>query len=284
MFSFSVQNSYGERMELTHNPAYNVVSLDGIDPPDAVINTTRNAGSDGSVFNSSYIDNRIITITLSVNHPAESNRIALYKYFKVKRPARLFYTNGERDVYIDGYVQTMQVGYFDKKESVQITVVCPSPLWRAMENGTTEFSYIVPDFSFPWSREEDDTEEIVFSHVEQELEKSVYNNSDVEVGAVISLHATGAVENPVLTNATTGESFTVNVTMASGDTLIINTKEEKGVILTHEGVTTSVIGYMATGSAWFQLRTGDNVFVVDATAGKLNLLVSFDVPTMFEGV
>ena len=81
MYDFKVQNKYGDILELTHNPAYVITSIDGINPPDAVINTTRNANADGSVFNSSYIDNRVITVTMAVNSPAEENRIRLYKFF-----------------------------------------------------------------------------------------------------------------------------------------------------------------------------------------------------------
>ena len=67
MFKLSVENKYGEVLELSQNPAYVIKLIDGIDPPDAVINTARNANADGSVFNSAYIDNRTITITLAIN-------------------------------------------------------------------------------------------------------------------------------------------------------------------------------------------------------------------------
>ena len=85
MFTLIAENKYGEQLELTHSEAYVITNIDGIDPPEAVINSTRNAGADGSVFNSAYVDNRVITITLAINAPAELNRINLYKYFKSKQ-------------------------------------------------------------------------------------------------------------------------------------------------------------------------------------------------------
>ena len=53
MFTLIAENKYGQQLELTHNSAYEVIEIDGLDPPDAIINTTRNANADGSVFNSS---------------------------------------------------------------------------------------------------------------------------------------------------------------------------------------------------------------------------------------
>ena len=79
MYSLSVENTYGDILELTNNPAYCITNVDGIDPPDATINTARNAGADGSVFNSAYMNNRTITITMAINGPAEANRIELYR-------------------------------------------------------------------------------------------------------------------------------------------------------------------------------------------------------------
>ena len=103
MYTLIAENQYGQQVELTHNDAYSIKSVLGLDPPDGIINTTRNAGMDGSVYNSSYMDNRTITITLAINYPAEINRINLYKYFKIKFPVTLRYKNGSRDVWIQGF-------------------------------------------------------------------------------------------------------------------------------------------------------------------------------------
>ena len=150
MFTLIAQNKYGQQLELTNNKAYVITSIDGIDPPDAVINTTRNASADGSVFNSSYVDDRTITITLSINGPAEENRINLYKYFKAKYPVRLYYKNDTRDVYIDGYVKNINIDFFNKKQVAQINVFCPEPFFNGTEETVTDFSSVQPMFEFPF--------------------------------------------------------------------------------------------------------------------------------------
>jgi hypothetical protein len=154
MYTLTAQNKYGEQLELTHNEAYVIESIEGLDPPDAVINTTRNANADGSVYNSAYVDNRQIIITLAINGPAEANRINLYKYFKAKYPVRLYYKNNTRNVYIDGYVKSMQIELFNKKQIAQITILCPEPFFNSSTNDLTDFSSVESLFEFPFSVEE----------------------------------------------------------------------------------------------------------------------------------
>ena len=49
MFTLKAENTYGQRIELTHNEAYVIENVIGLDPPESVINTTRNASADGSI-------------------------------------------------------------------------------------------------------------------------------------------------------------------------------------------------------------------------------------------
>ena len=98
MFTLRVENRYGQSLTLTNNPSYVITSVEGIDPPDAVINMIRNANTDGSIFNSVYADNRLITITLAINPNAEDNRLQLYRYFKTKDKLRVYYQTETRDV------------------------------------------------------------------------------------------------------------------------------------------------------------------------------------------
>jgi hypothetical protein len=60
MFSLSVKNKYDEVLELTNNDAYVIKEINGLDPPDNILNMSRIAGDDGSVLNSVYTDNRTL--------------------------------------------------------------------------------------------------------------------------------------------------------------------------------------------------------------------------------
>ena len=282
MYTLIVKNKYGEQLEITHNPKYAIANIDGFDPPDSTINTTQDAGQDGSVYNSSRINDRTITITLAVNSPAEDNRIELYQYFKTKFPVRLYYKNGRRNVYIDGYVQSFQVAYFDKKETVQIVVTCPKPLLNGAESNIQEFSSIISSFEFPFSIAE---EGIEFSRIELDLEKSIINNGDIETGASINIHAIGTVVNPKIVNETTDEHMFFNLTLHDGDTLIINTRKgEKNITLRSGGEDINKIGSLVIGSKWLTLNPDDNVFMVTADSNPENMVTTFDIIDQFEGV
>ncbi len=284
MYTLIAQNKYGQQMELTHNDAYVIESIEGIDPPEAVINTTRNANADGSVFNSSYVNNRQIIITLAINGPAEANRINLYKYFKNKYPVRLYYQNKTRDVYIDGYCKNIQIEFFNKKQIAQITILCPEPFFNGSSNTVIEFSSVESLFQFPFSVE-DPPGEIEFSTINLEEEKDLVNTGDVETGFSIYLKARGPVTNPTIYNSETNEYIKLNITMAEGDVIFINTrKKQKTIQLTSNGVTTNIIGNLVNGSTWFTLTPGDNLFIVTAEAMLENLDAYVVITDQFEGV
>lgn len=282
MYTLIVENKYGQQLELTHNTAYSITDIDGLQPSDAIINSTKNANADGSVYNSSYTDDKTIIITMAINAPVELNRINLYRYFKSKFPVRLFYKNNTRDVYIDGYVQRVQIGFFDKKQTVQITIFCPEPYFKSVDDLYQDFANVESLFEFPFDIE---AEGVEFSMIDPNTEQSIINGGDVDTGVIISIHATGPVITPKIYNVDTGESMIVNVTMADGDDILIDTRRNrKGIHLTSNGVTTNIIGDLADGSTWFQLIPGDNLFTITADATPENMQVSFTVTELFEGV
>lgn len=281
MFTLICENKYGDQIELTHNEAYEVVEIVGLDPPEATINTTRNAGLDGSIYNSSYVNERQITITLAVNAPAENNRINLYKYFKTKFPVRLYYRNESRDVYIDGYVKDVDVGYFAKKQTVQITILCPKPMLNAANSDIQDFVSIESLFEFPFSIEEP----IPFSDILPYVEKSIINKGDVDTGVLITITAIGSVVNPKIYNLDNNDHMFINQSMGEGDVITINTRQgEKAITYTSGGVTTNIIGKLENGSSWFTLIPGDNIFTVAADSLGENMMVTFTILDQFEGV
>ena len=281
MYTLIVQNKYGDQLELTHNPAYTVYNIEGLDPPDAQINTTHNAGYDGSVFNSAYEKDRTITITMTIESPAEANRIALYRYLKTKFPVRLFYKNGTRDVYIDGFVQSMQIGFFQRKQVIQITIFCPKPNFSGAVSVVQEFYSVEALFEFPFEIEEP----IPFSEIVTGMEKSIINAGDLETGVTITIDAVGTVKNPKIYNVDDNTFMILSFTMQDGDTITIDTRQgEKSITLRRGGSDINLIGHMQRNSTWFQLQPGDNVFTTAADAGAENMMVTFTVVDQFQGV
>lgn len=281
MFTLIAENKYGQQLELTNNDAYVITEIDGLDPPDATINTSKNANADGSVFNSSYINDRQIIITMAINYPAEENRINLYKYFKTKMPITLYYENDTRDVYIDGYVQNMQIGFFDKKQIAQITIQCPKPLFNDVNDDTSHLSEVADLFEFPFSIEQD----IEFSTI-GDANITIISDGDVESGMIMTFHALDEVSDPVIYNTDTNEYFGLNVNMSPGDEVTVCTKsKEKSVIYTAaDGTTSNAIGNVQEGSTWLQLIPGVNNFTLTDTGNPGDLYVQFTYTSQYEGV
>lgn len=283
MFTFIAQNKYGEQLEISHNAAFSIVNISGFDPPDSTINATHFAGADGAVYNSSYMNPRTITITLAINGPAEENRLALYQYFKSKEPVRLYYRTDTRNVYIDGFVQSFTVAYFDKKETAQIVVYCPRPqLLQAGPEQENIADMTGPLFEFPFAIEE---EGIPFSEAVEEMTITVINYGDLETGVKIRIHARDAMTNPKIYNENTGEHLFINYSMQAGDDIEVNTiPGEKSVTLIRGGVETGILGAMAAGSSWLRLVPGMNSIIVTADSGAAEMVITFDTIAMFEGV
>ena len=282
MFTLIVENQYGEQMELTHNDSYAIKSVDGFDPPDAIINTSRNAGQDGSIYNSSYADERVIVITLAINSPAEANRINLYKYFKSKFPVKLIHRNGSRDVWIEGYVQSIQIAYFDKKETAQITVRCPRPYLNGENIIYEQLFLLTPMFYFPFSIE---AEGQVFSQYESGAVKTLINDGDIEIGMLIRMIARGSVTNPGIYDSGKNMAIQVTDTMASGDQIIFNTRPgEKSVYKISDGVKTNIISKLTSTSKWLTLKPGENTVTAIATANPEKIEANFEFVYQYEGV
>lgn len=281
MFSFIAENKYGEQLELTHNPAYAVSNISGFDPPAAVINATKNAGFDGMVYNSSSMEPRTITITLAVNGPAEVNRLQLYRLFKSKEPVRLYYRTETRDVYIDGYVQTFSVAFFEKKETAQIVVYCPLPALN--QNGRPDEEIIDmsgPLFEFPFDI---DSEGIPFSEAVTEQTVQVVNLGDLETGTTINIYFNGAVTTPKIYSDSTGGHMFINTSMQAGDELKICTiPGKKEITRIRNGVKTSLLGYL--DGSWLVMVPGYNQITITAASGGDKLIAVFDTVGQFEGV
>ena len=280
MYTLIAENTNGEQLNLTDNPAYVVTNIDGLNPPDAIINTVQRAGHDGSVFNSAFLDNRQIILNIAINGPACDNRNELFRFFRTARRTRLIYHNDYHDVYIDGYCQNAPVEYFGQKQIIQVTLICPDPFFHGLTEIEGYTNGIESMFEFPFSIEEP----IPFSEINSEGGALIYNPGDL-AGIVIEITASGAVTNPRVYHVETDTYFKVTTSLQSGDKLIINTRtDEKSVKRIRSGSTTNLIASRANGSTWLTAEPGQNQFTLSADSGTANMTGFIHFTTNVEGV
>lgn len=283
MFKMIVENFRGEKLQLTQNPDYQLISVDGLNPPKANINTATNATFDGSVYKSSKVNQRNIVLRVVIERHIEENRIELYKYFPTKKNVVLSVQNGTRDVFILGYVESFEINQFDQKQMAQISVICPKSYFSASEETVSDMSSVVGLFEFPFYSNIGDGFE--FSEIVLEQETNIFNAGDVATGMVIQFHAVGDVSNPVFYNVYTAEKIQVNIDLAEGDILTVNTnKGEKSVMLLSGGVLTNELNNLDLSSVWLQLEPGDNIFLYTADSGATDCECYVSYNLLYEGV
>lgn len=175
---------------------------------------------DGSSFNSARIPDREIVITIYINGDVETNRMNLYKYFRVKELCKIYYTNETRDVYIEGYTSILDTTPFSNKEVAQISIECLDPFFKEIEMLVSDLSKTSENFTFPFSINED--EEVVISTIENNKFVTITNDSESDTDLLIEVDFVASVSKLEIKKVTTGESFIVEYDFIANDKLVIN--------------------------------------------------------------
>lgn len=279
MFTAKVKNKRGDSLVLFPSREY-AVKIYGLTSGTASLNFSTVGTNDGSIYNSGRKDNRNLVLEIKPLRDVERNRIALYKIFKLKGLCEFYFKNGSRDVFIEGRVESVEGDLFELGQSIQVSIICNNPNFKALEETVADISSVVPLFTFPFAIA---AEGIEFSVIEKAVEKNVYNYGDTESGLLIELRAVGEVSNPAIYDEA-GNSFGIKIDMVEGDKIVINTnKGEKSVTLYKDGVETNIINKVIPGPTWFTLQPGDNVFMYSAENPDL-LQIVFKHFTQYEGV
>lgn len=286
MYTAKIENSTGDTLTLTQNESnFQIVSITGLNPPPAQVNTTPIAGLDGAVFNSAKLNTRNIVIMIKINGDIEANRQRLYNLFRTKEQCTFYFQNENRDVYIEGYIETCEVDLFSNGETMQVSIVCPQPYFKAIDEIITDISSTVAAFVFPFSINIGSP--IAFSNFDTTREVDIYNASESETGIQIQIYCDEAVSTIEIKNTTTGDNFELNYAFEAGDQILINTnKGQKSVKLIRNGITSNLFSALQKGSVFFQLQVGDNNFSYLADNGTNNdhVFITFAYFMTYRGV
>ena len=287
MFTAKLENSRGNVITLTGDESnYQVISIKGLNPPSAHLNTSTVSGMDGAMYNSGRLNTRNIVITAKINGDVEENRQNLYTYCPTKEKVRFFFSNNNRDVYIDGYVDSVECDLFTNDERMQISIICPQPYFMDTEDTQVDGSSVTALFTFPFTIELGTP--IPFSELVIDNSIDLYNESANEIGVLIDIDVESDISSILIRNTGTGETFTLAYNFDAGDHITINTiKGQKSITLLRNGVYSNLFSAMQIGSVFFQLAAGDNFFsyVVDGDAvnnGSVNIMFTFY--KMYRGV
>lgn len=288
MFSCRIENSKGNVLTLTQNEReYQLIKIDGLNPPTAQINTTAIAGLDGARFNSAKLETRNIVIYLRLNCDVEANRIMLYRYFPTRDWCKFYYKNAHRDVYIECYVQSVEVTPFSENEIMQVSLICPQPYFKDVEEIIDDISKSIAGFKFPFSINQN--AKVPLSAYEANRVTEIVNTSESETGVTIEIKVLDDINRVYIQNTGNGESMNIYNAdgFTAGDTIVINTyRGEKSIHLLRNGSRTNIFAMLQSGFAFFQLSLETNTFTYRIDNGTKDdaVKIEFKHRSMYRGV
>ena len=286
MYSLILENKDGLQLEFNSIGAnYNITNAQGLSPAKATINTNTAALIDGATFNSAKVNMRSINLAFTIEYPVEANRLNVYKVLRAKEPVTLYYKSNLLDVYIKGYVESIDIGHFDVKQKATVAILCPFPYFSSAQAVINELTSIINMFHFPFYNPVG-ANEIVFGKIDTEAKAEVANNGGIETGLIFELYAMDTIVNPKIFNYMTSEYIGLNFTMQAGDLIIINTMQgQKSITLIRDAVETNIFNSLQKNSTWLQLASNGSVFVYEVESGQLERLeVDIQHNDLFEGV
>lgn len=300
--SIAVKNYLNEsiNIELTRpdKTGFIIRNIEGLGPTKANINTTEVSLNDGSIYNSSRLDNRNITFDLlfyqTDKESIEDIRQKSYKYFPIKKKITLTVETDNNTLVAEGYVESNEPEIFSDAEGTNISIICPDPYMYESETDFTVFSGIEPLFEFPFENESLNEPLLEMGMLQIRTENTVFYEGYGEVGVSIYIHAMGEATNLTIVNVNTREKLIINTdkleqmtgsAIVAGDNIVIHThKGNKSITLLRDGVTTNILNCREKGSKWFTLTKGDNIFAYTAESGALNLLFTISNRNAYDGV
>lgn len=271
-----VQNPQGEILDLMGNrDRFVVSSIQGLNPPSATLNMSNIYGMDGAKLNSRYLNTRNIVITMMLRGDQEASRQELYRFLSSKAPLRFFFENNNRNVYIDGFVETNEDDQFVRQQEMQISIICPDPYFRDVNETVVELQNTAAAFEFPFSIEQNDPIELSSYEDNRTTEVDILTVDEtpfelfIEPLETLPFWTSFRLQN-VLTGELIGQAGwpTALETFEPGDELYINTDPHRPKFIAQRGTAIyNRIPALINGSTFFQLHPGQNVFGYKTSPG-----------------
>lgn len=283
MFDFRLENEAGNIVNVNDEIRYRVISCTGLNPPSAAIFTAKSPNRKGSKYKGSSLDERNMILTIKLLGDVEENRIALYDWVNTENYVKIYYKNGKRDVYIEGYVQDCPIELFTDNEVVNVAILCPDPYFKDLQDIAIEITTALSQFVFPFSI---GNVGVPFSTIKEDNHTPVIN-AGAETGGIFRLSFSGAASGITIYNTqNTLERMVINHTFKSGDVVIVDTdRSPKRIeLIEANGVKSNILRYVEKNPTWFTIKSGTNEFGFDAVSGQSNVSMTISFTNKYVGV
>lgn len=269
MFSLKLENESKNIVDINDNENYVVLAVSGLNPPSADIYTSKSPNRKGVKYNGSTLNERNVVVTVKILGDIEANRNALYAWTDTEQYCKVYYRNGAKDVYCEGYVQDCEIDLFTDNEVVSLAIVCPNPYWKELQEISTDIPNVLKQFTFPFAV---DSEGIPFSTI-NESNTTTLLNIGAETGIRITIKCSGEVKNLFIFDAKEAteetRAFRLNMTLQAGEIVVIDTESSPKTCKLYkpDGTVENILKYVGANPTWFTLKKGINAFGFAAEDG-----------------
>lgn len=239
--SVKVINDLGEELEMgiwkPDKTGLLISNIEGTSPSSATVNTTNSADIDGSEYNSTRFEERVITISFYYNDATFRNkniedlRHLSYQFFPVKRNIRLIFDTDNRISWIEGHIEDVDNNIFSKQEEVSVSIKCSDPYFRKFDGiQTYELTPRIDMFEFPFSNESLEYPMLIMSEMDENNRGRFFYEGDVDTGCTIHITFDDYCHDLKLFNQSSGDEMRLN-------TCIIQTITEPRIVGHLSGIT-----------------------------------------------
>lgn len=282
MFNLIAKNRENQ-IDFNNDTAFTITSFEGLDPADVYVVTDETSLIDGANLNNVKVNPRVIMLSFVIEYNVEYNRLRMYKVFQQKRNINFEFEGDHRHVTFDAIVQSLKVGFFEMKQTVDVTLYCAFPYFKDAQEVINEMNQIIGLFHFPFHSTT--SESLKFGYIDTFAQIIVDNQGDVECGLQIELYARNEVINPKVYNYITQEYIGVNFKMETGDLILIDTqKGQKTIELLRKGIKQNLFNAKMPNITWLQLEIGSSAFIHQADKGVEYLTTTIRHTPLYGGV
>ena len=278
-------------VELTAAPFY-VKEIRGFDKLKIQNITTQGYDQDGAALVNSYVLPRDLEIKgqikASTSREMQMLRDRLNNIFIPKEDICITHHYGGQTRTIKARVEQTPAFVLGEVSAVQdysVSAVAMSPYWTDAAEALVEMANTVGHFHFPLRIPVGAG--VIFGLHQTSMIANVYNASAVKVGMRYVFIANGVVVNPMLFNIRTRKFMRLICTMEAGETITVQTGQEKTITQNKNGLTDDYIGRIdlaGGGRTFLELDPGDNLLRYGADEGENMLHIKIYHINQYMGV
>ena len=273
---FRYVNDNGDSITFDYAGGFLISKPSGIDTLSVSLSQAQGIDQVGATIQSTNIQPRPVTIVGCLVGDAQT--VNKNKLLSVVRPdigGKLY----ADDYYLSVYpTATPIIEPKDRLARFQFSLLAPYPYWCKDDSASATLSGIQKLFKLPCNF----SKTYRFGELMQTQFMNVPNRGQVPVPYTATFIAKGEVENPKITNATTGKFLLIKKTLVSGEMLVVEITHERTYVTS--SVDGDCRGALSLSSNLFRLDVGDNVLKPEAASGLENMQVEIDFATEIVGI